>query len=150
MHMGGAAHQFHAMDYLIYAYLQCGRESDAGQLIESMKQMPHEDSFVLWGTDWQQFLQAEAPAVYALELHHWSDAAALSPMPEAPLMARVFPYWARAIGAGHLKRVAEAHRAAEQAAAIHQQMFKNRALPLPAPNMEWLPTKPNETNSLAP
>ena len=122
-HMGGGAHQFHAMDYLIYAYLQCGRESDAAQLIERMKQMPHKDDFVLWGTDWQLYQEAEASAVYALELHHWSEAAALSPMPEAPLMAQVFPYWARAIGAGHLKNAAEARRSAEQAEVIHQKML---------------------------
>jgi len=122
-HMGGGAHQFHAMDYLIYAYLQCGKESDAAQLIDRMKRMPHDDSFVLWGTDWQLFLEAEAAAVYTLELHHWSDAAALTPMPEAPLMAQVFPYWASAIGAGHMKEAVEARRSAEQAAVIHQQMF---------------------------
>jgi len=122
-HMGGGAHQFHAMDYLIYAYLQCERESDGAQLIERMKQMPHEDDFVLWGKDWQLYQEAEASAVYALELHHWSDAAALSPMPEAPLMAQVFPYWARAIGAGHLKNAAEARRSAEQAEVIHQKML---------------------------
>ena len=31
MHMGGEGHQFHAMDFLIYAYLQSGREADASQ-----------------------------------------------------------------------------------------------------------------------
>ena len=29
MHMGGEGHQFHAMDFLVYAYLQSGREADA-------------------------------------------------------------------------------------------------------------------------
>src|SRR5258705_12314804 len=37
MHMGGAGHQFHAMDFLIYAYLQSGREADAQTLIEETK-----------------------------------------------------------------------------------------------------------------
>ena len=31
MHMGGEGHQFHAMDFLIYAYLQSGREADASK-----------------------------------------------------------------------------------------------------------------------
>ena len=31
MHMGGEGHQFHAMDFLVYAYLQSGREADARQ-----------------------------------------------------------------------------------------------------------------------
>src|SRR5882762_573911 len=40
MHMGGAGHQFHAMDYLIYADLQSGREAEAQKLIDEVKTMP--------------------------------------------------------------------------------------------------------------
>ncbi len=40
MHMGGASHQFHAMDFLEYAYLQSGREADAQHLIDEVKAMP--------------------------------------------------------------------------------------------------------------
>ena len=40
MHMGGEGHQFHAMDFLIYAYLQSGREADAAKVIEEVKTMP--------------------------------------------------------------------------------------------------------------
>src|SRR5437667_9322165 len=41
MHMGGESHQFHAMDYLVYAYLQSGREAEAQKVIEDVKVMPH-------------------------------------------------------------------------------------------------------------
>src|ERR1700730_3110617 len=34
MHMGGEGHQFHAMDFLVYAYMQSGREADAQKVIE--------------------------------------------------------------------------------------------------------------------
>src|SRR4029078_13178590 len=40
MHMGGEGHQFHAMDFLVYAYLQCGREADAERVIEEVKALP--------------------------------------------------------------------------------------------------------------
>ena len=40
MHMGGEGHQFHAMDFLIYAYLQSGREADAAKVIDEIKTMP--------------------------------------------------------------------------------------------------------------
>ena len=40
MHMGGEGHQFHAMDFLFYAYLQSGREADARKLIEKSKPCP--------------------------------------------------------------------------------------------------------------
>jgi len=34
MHMGGEGHQFHAMDFLVSAYMQSGREADALKVIE--------------------------------------------------------------------------------------------------------------------
>jgi len=34
MHMGGEGHQFHALDFLVYAYLQTGREQDAQKIID--------------------------------------------------------------------------------------------------------------------
>src|SRR6202049_4496625 len=37
MHMGSEGHQFHAMDFLVYAYLQNGREADAQRVIEEVK-----------------------------------------------------------------------------------------------------------------
>src|SRR5438046_435671 len=40
MHMGGESHQFHAMDFLVYAYLQSGRESEAQKVIDEVKAMP--------------------------------------------------------------------------------------------------------------
>src|SRR5579863_6693740 len=40
MHMGGGGHQFHAMDFLGYAYLQSGREAAALRVIEEVKATP--------------------------------------------------------------------------------------------------------------
>src|SRR5579864_575468 len=40
MGMGGEGHQFHAMNFLFYAYMQSGRDADARALIEEVKAMP--------------------------------------------------------------------------------------------------------------
>src|SRR6202166_3561282 len=40
MHMGGEGHQFHAMDFLVSAYMKSGREADALEVIEEVKAMP--------------------------------------------------------------------------------------------------------------
>ncbi|HZW78943.1 MAG TPA: hypothetical protein VFF50_00610, partial [Candidatus Deferrimicrobiaceae bacterium] len=47
MHMGGEGHQFHAMDFLFYAYMQSGRDFDARALIEEIRAMPnkHDDMY---------------------------------------------------------------------------------------------------------
>jgi hypothetical protein len=41
MGMGGEGHQFHAMDFLFYAYMQSGRDADAKALIEEIRAMPN-------------------------------------------------------------------------------------------------------------
>src|SRR5258708_16367531 len=40
MHMGGEAHQFHAMDFLVSAYRQSGREADPPKALHEGKGMP--------------------------------------------------------------------------------------------------------------
>src|ERR1022692_2935890 len=68
MNMGGAGHQFHAMDFLIYAYLQSGREAEAVKVIEEVKAMPAM-SMAGMDRDMQAFAMSKFPAMYALELH---------------------------------------------------------------------------------
>src|ERR1700722_9014251 len=54
MHMGAAAqpaHQFHAMDFLIYAELQSGREHDAGARITEISHMADDEAYSWGGTN---------------------------------------------------------------------------------------------------
>ena len=95
MNMGGEGHQFHAMDFLIYAYLQSGREADAAKVIDEVKTMP---AMEMAGTDMHAFAMSKFPAMYALEMHNWSDAAALPVISNAEPGDRAYTYWARAIG----------------------------------------------------
>ena len=95
MHMGGEGHQFHAMDFLIYAYLQSGREDDAAKVIAEVKDMP---AMEMAGTDMRAFALSKFPAMYALELHRWSDAAKLELVATATPADRAYTHWAKAIG----------------------------------------------------
>ena len=96
MHMGGEGHQFHAMDFLIYAYLQSGREADAAQEIDEVKAMP---AMEMAGRDMRAFAMSKFPAMYALEMHRWSDAANLAMIDGAEPSDRAYTWWAKAIGA---------------------------------------------------
>src|SRR5882757_761338 len=71
MHMGGGGHQFHAMDFLIYAYLQSGRECDAQKVIDEVKTVP--DMEMGGERDMKSFATSKFPAMYAVELHQWKD-----------------------------------------------------------------------------
>jgi len=96
MHMGGEGHQFHAMDFLIYAYLQSGREDEAAKVIDEVRAMPE---MQMAGQDMHAFAMSKFPAMYALEMHRWTDAAALEVIPSATPGDRAYTYWAKTIGA---------------------------------------------------
>ena len=89
---GDASYQFHAMDFLDYAYLQSGQQSKAREVVDEVKDVPHggESNII----DQQNQFSARN----ALELHLWKEAAAL-PIPKERLVWQDITYWTRAIGA---------------------------------------------------
>mgnify|MGYP001254181677 CR=1 FL=1 len=102
MYMRG--HELHAMHFLLYAYLQTGQDEAAKQIVEKSKVIvasapTMDDSGML---EYMGFAAAHFPALYDLEMHHWSDAAALEPAANAPSHLQTITYWARAIGSARL------------------------------------------------
>jgi len=127
MHMGGEGHQFHAMDFLVYAYLQSGREMDAQRVIEEVKAMPAKKDD-MYGMDFDPRTGALVTfsARYALEMHHWADAASLSPVPGAENGDRSITYWARAIGAARTGNVADARKDVAEIEATRSALLKRK------------------------
>jgi hypothetical protein len=105
MHMGGEGHQFHAMDFLFYAYMQSGREADAKALIEEIRAMPNKkDDMYGKGYDPHAATLAHLSALYPIEMHDWPTAAALPPTEVAGTAEYSMIFWARAIGSAHLHK----------------------------------------------
>ena len=126
MGMGGGDHQFHAMDFLVYAELQSGREADAAKVIEEIKTMPKMAS--MYGDDFDPQVNALAafPAIYDLELRHWSDAAALTPVPGALDGDLDVTYWARAIGAARSGDLTQAHKDLREIETLRQKALTEK------------------------
>ena len=124
MHMGGESHEFHAMDYLVYAYLQSGREAEAERIIEEIKAMPPMQDMYGEGFDPRFRALTIFSARCALELHHWSEAAVLEPVPGASLGDSSTTYWARAIGFARSGRPAEARKELAEIEAIHKKLVE--------------------------
>src|SRR6201996_9432048 len=102
----GAAHQMHAEEFLIYAYLQVGQDDKARGLTadmrgigERMNAMPGMDDM----KDVGPFFANELNAVYAVEMHDWEAAAALKPEAGSPPAQSFDTYWGQGIAAGHLR-----------------------------------------------
>ena len=105
-------HELHAMHFLLYAYLQTGQDDAAKQIVDKSKEivagaqtMDHTGMLEYMG-----YAAAHFPALYDLEMHHWSEAAALEPDPHAEAHLQCITYWARAIGSAHMNDVEATRR----------------------------------------
>lgn len=102
----------HAIEYLVYAYLQQGADSAAAAQIERLRATEHvQPSFKT------AFHLASIPARYALERWAWEEAAALVLRPDDTLDWDRFPWpeavtwFARGLGAAHVGHLDDAQRA---------------------------------------
>jgi len=122
MHMGGEGHQFHAMDFLVYAYLQTGREADAQKIIDEVRTMPPMHDMYGMGFDPRLFALSAFPASYALELHRWDEAARLPLVEGASDTNQSFTRTARAIGAARSGNLDGARKEISQLEATQKKL----------------------------
>jgi hypothetical protein len=124
---GGSFDQLHAMDYLVYAYLQQAKDTSARKALAEMAEITKLDE--------NQFAAAYAfaasPARWALERHDWRAAAALQIKPawfpwNRFRNAEALVHYARAIGAARAGNVVAARRSNDEIAAIRGAMPATR------------------------
>jgi tetratricopeptide (TPR) repeat protein len=126
MHMGGEGHQFHAMAFLFYAYLQSGREADARALMDEVKAMPEMHDMYGVGFDPHLATEAHFAALYPLEMRDWTTAASLAPVAVPGTAENSATYWAKAIGAAHLHQPEEVRKDVAAIEAIHQKFVAEK------------------------
>ncbi|HWC77745.1 MAG TPA: hypothetical protein VG778_09790, partial [Blastocatellia bacterium] len=119
----GSFDQLHAMDYLMYGYLQGAQDLKAKQVLDEMSRIEKLDldNFAA------AYAFAATPARYALERRRWKDAAALHLHPST-FPWKNFPYaeaiinFARAIGAARSGDAAAARRDVERLTEIQKAL----------------------------
>ncbi len=87
--------ELHAMDYLVYAYLQLGQDKKAKDVIDEMNTVTAFTESALPGP----YGRAASPARYAVERGDWKAAAALDVRPSPLPQVQAITYFARAVGA---------------------------------------------------
>ena len=109
MHMPGIAHQMHADEFLIYAYLQTGQDEKARVLTAKipsvatrMAAMPMMDDM----KDDGSFFANELNVIYQMEMKNWKALAAVQPLPKSPPFEAFDIPWGHGVAAGHLKDAA--------------------------------------------
>jgi hypothetical protein len=87
--------QLHAMDYLVYAYLQLGQDHKAKAVVDEMTTVAGFTENSLPGP----YALAASPARYAVERADWAAAATLQARPNPLPQVQAITYYARALGA---------------------------------------------------
>jgi tetratricopeptide (TPR) repeat protein len=92
---GDTGEELHAMDYLVYAYLQSGRDQEAAQVIQSLSSMQNLDM----GDFKSGYAATAMPIRYIVERRQWSEAEKVF-LPPTSSLPQVFAIavWARGLG----------------------------------------------------
>lgn len=109
------AGQLHAMDYMVYAYLQLARDEDAKRVIDdkvAATALPYNGSYAL----------AAMPARYAAERGDWKAAAALEPQQSEIPYATALTYFARALGAARTGNGTRAEKDLQELARLRDEL----------------------------
>jgi tetratricopeptide (TPR) repeat protein len=126
MGMGGEGHQFHAMNFLFYAYMQSGREAEARALMDEISKMPAMHDMYGLGFDPHLSTEANMVSQFPIEMRDWAAAAALPPVDVAGTGQNSFRYWAKAIGAAHLHQTEEVRKDVRAIEVIHQKFVEDK------------------------
>jgi hypothetical protein len=117
--------ELHARDYMVYAYLQGGRDEAARQAIAEAQQFAGAESASPAGP----FALAAMPARFAMERSAWEEAANLTPQPSKFAFADAMTHFARAVGL--------ARSGKPEAAAADVEALQRLADGLRASNAYW-------------
>jgi tetratricopeptide (TPR) repeat protein len=105
--------QFHADDFLVYAYLQSGQEARARDIAAASQQaMDHYRAMPEMRDNYMVGMfptyEVRFPVMIALETRDWPGLRAIEPIKGASPDTQAQAYWARVLAEGHLHQLQEA------------------------------------------
>jgi tetratricopeptide (TPR) repeat protein len=112
MHMADEGHQFHAMDFLQYSYMQTGDDVKAKALVDEVNAMTMQHEMA--GHDVLAYGRTQFAARYAIERRQWAEAARLPLVPTHDPEVTAITLYARAIGSARTGDAAGARAALQQ------------------------------------
>lgn len=118
---GDTGEELHAMDYLVYAYLQGGDDTEAAQIIAGLNEMPD-----LKANDFKiAYASTAMPARYAVERSQWAEAAGIVAPADAPPQVIAIAAWARGLGLARGGHAFEARAEIEGLRRIEEQLHSS-------------------------
>lgn len=118
---GNGQEQAHAMDYLVYAYLQLGQDAQAQRVVaETMSLAVNPAVFI------GPYALAAMPARYAVERGAWDEAVALQVRITKFSFPDAITHYARGLGFVHLNDLASAAQESTQLAALRDALAEKK------------------------
>jgi tetratricopeptide (TPR) repeat protein len=115
---GDTSEELHAMDYLVYAHLQMGRDMEAAAVIQQLQEMSNLNTY-----DFKvSYASTAMPVRYAMERHQWTEAANIIPPAQAPAHVVAIAVWARALGLAHNGKLGDLRTEIEKLVQLQQQL----------------------------
>jgi tetratricopeptide (TPR) repeat protein len=108
--------QLHAMDYLVYAYLQLARDDDARRVMDEGATVTGTQRFA------GPYAQAAMPARYVIERSDWKQAMTLVPHPSQFPFTEALTHFARALGAARSGDTAAAEKDVQELARLRDTL----------------------------
>jgi tetratricopeptide (TPR) repeat protein len=112
--------RLHAMDYLIYAYLQKGEDLQAKGIVNDLAFLPKAKQESLTAA----YAQAAIPARHAIERRRWAEAVALTAHPSRYPYTEAITYFSRAVGAARSHRLIEARGELEVLKSVRDRLVE--------------------------
>ena len=153
----GQLNELHALDYLVYAYLQRGEDDKAGAIVNDINSRDD----LNWRNGVITFNAGAAPVRYAMERRDWEAAASLEPLEAAEKAggnyevrnAVALRYWARVVGAaksGYIEQserdLIELERLAKEMASAERVWARNTAEVFRLQATAWLALAKDESD----
>lgn len=114
---GEADEAYHAVDYMVYAYLQLGKDKEARRLAAEIVQLKGTTTRFI-----APYPVAAMPARLAFERGDWKEASQLTVTPTTYPFVEAITRFARAVGAARSGDVASAKKDAEALTELHKKL----------------------------
>jgi len=121
---GNPDDRMHALDYLVYAYLQQAQDADARRVVDEARGIMSDLAAQKYdsGRPTAHFAIAAIEARWTLERGRWAEAAVLDTRPNRFPHTEAMIYFARAIGAARSGRAAQARADVVKLEALRDQL----------------------------
>src|SRR5215813_9486579 len=123
---GNPDDRMHALDYLVYAYLQQAQDADARRVVDEARGIMSDLAAQKYdsGRPTAHFAIAAIEARWTLERGRWAEAAVLDPRPNRFPHTEAMIYFARAIGAARSGRAARAKADVDKLAELRETLLQ--------------------------